>query len=221
MIATCRAAIDGKRSLGRGAAAADRAAARCRLRGTRPALAGKLEGGNAFALRAMGFVDRFQSSLRSDPAAVGVARGDGSAADRRPTIAPRAGNRVSQSARVSGMDDRKANPQITFSKIGNRSLTPVPGGLRDRAQASVTVESVLLIVGFFFSLCEALRSARRLGSFVELHKCQRFGQSTVSCFGLVGWSCLTVSLLIRGWDKARVAVNVVALRLNHMSGGNF
>jgi len=127
MIATCRAAIDGKRFLGTGAAAADRAAARCRPRGTRPAFAEKLEGGNAFALRARGGSDRFQSSLRSDPAAVGVARGDGSAADRRPIIGPQAGNQVSQSARVSGMDDRKAYPQITFPKIGNRFLSPVPG----------------------------------------------------------------------------------------------
>ncbi len=44
---------------------------RVRLRGTGPALAGKLEQGDAFALRARGLGDRFQSSLRPDPAAAG------------------------------------------------------------------------------------------------------------------------------------------------------
>ena len=39
------------------------------LRGNGPALAGKLGGGLAFALRAGFFVDRFQCLLRSDPAA--------------------------------------------------------------------------------------------------------------------------------------------------------
>ena len=41
------------------------------LRGIDPALAGKLGGGSAFALRAGFFVDRFQCSLRIDPAAAG------------------------------------------------------------------------------------------------------------------------------------------------------
>ena len=44
---------------------------RVRLRGTGPALAGKLEQGDAFALRARGWGDRFQCSLRPDPAAAG------------------------------------------------------------------------------------------------------------------------------------------------------
>ncbi len=44
---------------------------RVRLRGTRPALAGKLGEGDAFALRARGEGDRFQSSLRPDPAIAG------------------------------------------------------------------------------------------------------------------------------------------------------
>jgi hypothetical protein len=39
------------------------------LCGIGPALAGKLGGGSAFALRAGFFVDRFQCSLRTDPAA--------------------------------------------------------------------------------------------------------------------------------------------------------
>ena len=41
------------------------------LRGIGPALAGKLAGAWAFALRARGVGDRFQCSLRPDPAAAG------------------------------------------------------------------------------------------------------------------------------------------------------
>jgi len=46
---------------------------RAGLRGTRPARAGKLEGGTAFARRARDEVDRFQCLLRSGPAAARVA----------------------------------------------------------------------------------------------------------------------------------------------------
>jgi hypothetical protein len=42
------------------------------LRGIGPVLAGKLAGAWAFALRARGECDRFQCSLRPDPAAVGA-----------------------------------------------------------------------------------------------------------------------------------------------------
>ena len=41
------------------------------LRGIGPVLAGKLAGAWAFALRARGECDRFQCSLRPDPAAAG------------------------------------------------------------------------------------------------------------------------------------------------------
>jgi hypothetical protein len=47
------------------------------LCGIDPALAGKLGGGSAFALRAGFFVDRFQCSLRIDPAAAWWAGGVG------------------------------------------------------------------------------------------------------------------------------------------------
>jgi hypothetical protein len=47
------------------------------LCGIGPALAGKLGGGSAFALRAGFFVDRFQCSLRIDPAAAWWAGGVG------------------------------------------------------------------------------------------------------------------------------------------------
>jgi hypothetical protein len=46
---------------------------RAGLRGTRPALAGKLAGGTAFALGARDGVDRPQCLLRSGPAAARVA----------------------------------------------------------------------------------------------------------------------------------------------------
>jgi hypothetical protein len=56
----------------RGSGVREGLGARVRLCGTGPALAGKLEQGVAFALRARGWGDRFQSSLRPDPAAAGV-----------------------------------------------------------------------------------------------------------------------------------------------------
>jgi hypothetical protein len=54
----------------RGSGVREGLGARVRLCGTGPALAGKLGQGDAFALRARGLGDRFQSSLRPDPAAV-------------------------------------------------------------------------------------------------------------------------------------------------------
>ncbi len=63
--------VDGWRFLGAGCVAglAMVAGSRVRLRGIGPALAGKLAGAWAFALRARDECDRFQCSLRPDPAA--------------------------------------------------------------------------------------------------------------------------------------------------------
>jgi hypothetical protein len=57
----------------RGSGVREGLGARVRLRGTGPALAGKLGQGDAIALRARDWGDRFQGSLRPDPAAAGVA----------------------------------------------------------------------------------------------------------------------------------------------------
>ena len=64
---------NGWRFLGAGCVAglAMVAGSRVRLRGIGPALAGKLAGAWAFALRARGEGDRFLCSLRPDPAAAG------------------------------------------------------------------------------------------------------------------------------------------------------
>jgi len=55
-----------------GCRSGDGAESRVGLRGIGPALAGKLAGVWAFALRARDEVDRFQCSLRPDPAAAGA-----------------------------------------------------------------------------------------------------------------------------------------------------
>ena len=87
------------------------------LRGTGPALAGKLGQGTAFALRAREGVDRFQCSLRSDPATAGVSKSNGPPINRLP-------NHASQPAEITGMD-REITP-IGFPKIDIRSPHPFP-----------------------------------------------------------------------------------------------
>ena len=77
---------------------------RVRLRGTGPALAGKLEQGVAFALRARGWGDRFQSSLRPDPATAGVAGGIEPSAGHRGILASQAGIHGPQTTKIPGMD---------------------------------------------------------------------------------------------------------------------
>jgi hypothetical protein len=78
---------------------------RVRLRGTGPALAGKLEQGDAFALRTRGWGDRFQSSLRPDPAAAGVAGGSEPSAGHRAILAFQAGIQDPQPTKIPGMDE--------------------------------------------------------------------------------------------------------------------
>jgi hypothetical protein len=78
---------------------------RVRLRGTGPALAGKLEQGVAFALRARRWGDRFQSSLRPYPAAAGVAGGSEPSAGHRAILAFQAGIQDPQPTKIPGMDE--------------------------------------------------------------------------------------------------------------------
>jgi hypothetical protein len=104
---------------------------RAGLRGIRPALAGKLEEGTAFALRARDGVDRFQCLLRSGPAAARVARRSEPAPDHLAIFAPQAGNPGYSPARITGREEGLT--PIAFPKFGNRSLPPSPssGFLRE------------------------------------------------------------------------------------------
>ena len=95
---------------------------RAGLRGIRPALAGKLEEGTAFALRARDGVDRFQCLLRSGPAAARVARRSEPAPDHLAIFAPQAGNPGYSPARITGRAEGLT--PIAFPKFGNRSLPP-------------------------------------------------------------------------------------------------
>jgi hypothetical protein len=70
-----------------------------------PAPARKLEQGDAFALRARGWDDRFQSSLRPAPAATGVAGGIEPSAGHRAILAFQAGIQDPQPTKIPGMDE--------------------------------------------------------------------------------------------------------------------
>ena len=113
---------------------------RVRLRGTRPALAGKLGEGKAFALRAREVVDRFLCSLRSGPAAAGVARSSEPAADHRAILAYPAGHYDSKPAKITGM--AKGFPLAAFpavsesvTKGGVARQSEVPGlKIKDKIQ---------------------------------------------------------------------------------------
>jgi hypothetical protein len=89
------------------------------LRGTRPARAGKLEGGTAFALRARDGVDRFQCLLRSGPAAARVARRSEPAPDHPATFAPKPGTLVAHQpgSRAGRMD-------LHRSRFPNSEIVP-------------------------------------------------------------------------------------------------